>query len=99
MTLILRKQIPFDLWRAQWRHVYGGTGRYVPHLKFYSFTSMRHGATSHVFGLTNFELIINLKSSSGSKRKPGERQPAPRPKKFAKHGKLSMPPPAMRIDI
>ena len=31
----------------QWRRVYGGTGRHVPHQKFYSFTSLRHGASSH----------------------------------------------------
>ena len=35
----------------QWRSVYGGTGRHVPHQKFYSFTSMRHGASSHFLAL------------------------------------------------
>ena len=31
---------------TQWRRVYGGMGRHVPYQKFYSFTSMRHGASS-----------------------------------------------------
>ena len=38
---------------AQWRRVYGGQGRHVPHQKCSSLRSMRHGASSHFFCKVN----------------------------------------------